>query len=360
MIAGYRLVLAPRLAVAPRITALALAAGIAVGLLLAALTLIAIGLPPRALIDEFVLYAFAPSGGLATTLTRAIPLVLVGLSAAVALRIRFWNIGMEGQLWLGAVAATAVAITDIGPSFLRLPLMAVAAALAGAAWCLLPALAKVRLRAEEVITTLLLNYVAYLFVQQLLYGPWRNGETGFPVSDAFEPGVERLGLVGFGGLHWGLLLALAATAFAWAFCMVGRTGLLMRAVAVNPLAARAAGIHVGRTILLAAAVSGALAGLAGFCVVAGQEYKLTQFIGRDYVFPAIVIAYLGRTNPIGAAVAGIAMAGLYTAGDSLKAFYQIPLSIITTIQAVLLLSVAAFDFLPRYRLSLVHRTGEAG
>ncbi len=348
----YRLVLSPRLAVPRWLTVATLVGGIAFGLLCCAIFLIAFGVPASDLANQFILYVFGNSAGLDQTLTRAISLVLVSLSVALCLRIRFWNIGVEGQLWMGAIGATAVSFYHIGPWFLRMPLMIVAAALGGALWCGIAAVAKIRLRADEVITTLLLNYIGYLFAQDLLYGRWRNPTDQFPVSPTF-PAYEQLPTFGGWHLHYGVFLAIAATVFCWWLCRYSRFGLLSQAVAENRTASRALGIPVARITLTTACLAGAVSGLAGFSIVAGEEHKLTQFVGNDFIFPSIAIAYLGRANPLGVFIAALAVAGLYTTGDSLKAFYQLPDTVVVTMEAFLLMTVAAFDVFIRYRITLL-------
>ena len=349
---GYRAVLAPRLVITPRLTALTLGGGIITGLVVSTIFLLTQGMGLSDLYSQFLVYTFANPEGLDQTLTRAIPLILVGLSVAVCLKVKFWNIGVEGQLWVGAIAATAVTLYHVGPQALHLPIMFVAAGLAGATWCGVCALARLYLRANEVITTLLMNYVGYMLTQQLLYGAWRNPTDSYPVSKTFAPD-ERLALLGFGHVHAGVFIALGMALFCWWLCSFSRVGVLARAVAANPLAARAVGIPVARIVLIMACLGGALSGLAGFCVVAGEEYKLTQFVGNDFIFPSIVVAYLARANPLGVVVASLAIAGLYTAGDSLKAFYQLPGATVLTIEAALLLCVSCFEFFLRYRLSFV-------
>lgn len=353
---GFRLVLAPRLAVSRKTIALTTAVGVVTGLAVCALFLIAVGVPADALGEEFVVYVFGNTAGLDQTITRAIPLILVGLSVAMALQVKFWNVGVEGQSWVGAIGATSVVLYHFGPMALHLPIMFLVAALGGGLWCVLPALAKIWLRADEVVTTLLMNYIGYLWAQDLLYGSWRNPEGSFPVSTTFAPVTERLPNLGFGHVHAGLVIALAAALFCWWLVARSRVGFMARAIAANPVAARATGIPVDWIILLMVMLAGALSGMAGFTLVAGLEYKLTQFIGRDLIFPSIVIAYLGRANPIGVVVASFAIAGIYTAGDSLKAFYQLPQAVVTTIEALLLLTVSAFDFFQRYRVVVVRAT----
>jgi simple sugar transport system permease protein len=348
----YRPLVSPRLTVSRRLTVVTLGAGIVTGLVVSAVFLLTQGLGLGDLYSQFLVYTFTNPEGLDQTLTRAIPLILVGLSVAVCLKVKFWNIGVEGQLWVGAIAATAVVLFHVGPATLRFALMMVVAALAGGVWCGVCAVARLYLRANEVITTLLMNYVAYNLTQQLLYGPWRNPADGYPVSETFDPD-ERLALLGFGHVHAGLFIALGAALFAWWLCGYSRIGILARAVAANPLAARATGVPVAWMIILMASLAGAFSGLAGFTIVAGEEYRLTQFVGNDFIFPSIVVAYLARANPIGVVVASICIAALYTAGDSLKAFYQLPGATVLTIEATLLLCMSSFEFLLRYQLSWV-------
>ena len=350
----YKPLVSPRLVVPRRLALLTLFGGIGTGLVLCTLFLLTQGMGLSDLASQFIGYTFGNPEGLDQTLTRAISLMLVGLSVTMCLRVKFWNIGVEGQLWAGAIAATAVVLYHIGPAGLRLEVMFLAAMLGGGLWCGVCAAARLYLRANEVITTLLMNYVGAMLAQQLLYGAWRNPRDSFPVSQSFPAGA-RLALLGFGHVHAGIFIALAAAVFCFWLCAYSRIGIMSDAIAANPLAARAAGVPVSRVVLLMATLGGALAGLAGFSIVAGEEYKLTQFVGNDYIFPSIVIAYLARANPLGVVVAAIAIAALYTAGDSLKAFFQLPGATVLTIEAILLFCVSCFEFFLRYRLTFVKR-----
>jgi ABC-type uncharacterized transport system permease subunit len=351
----YKPVLSPRLGAPTYLPALTLAAGLVTGLTLSALFLLTQGMSASDLASQFLGYTFGDPEGLDQTLTRAIPLCLVGLSVAVCLRVKFWNIGVEGQLWAGAIAAASIPIYHIGPDGLRLWLMVAASLLGGGVWCGVCALARLRLRANEVVTTLMMNYVAYMLAQQLLYGAWRNSSDSYPVTPTFQP-YETLALLGFGHVHAGLFFALGAALFCWWLCDFSRTGYFAKAVAANPVAARAAGVPAAAVVLLMATLGGALSGLAGFTIICGEEHKLTQFVGNDFIFPSIVIAYLARQHPVGVVVASVAVAALYTAGDSLKAFFQLPGATVLTIEAILLLSVCCFETLLRYRLDWI-KTG---
>lgn len=349
----YRPVVSPRLVVTKRLTAMVLGAGIFTGLLVSALFLLTQGMGLSDLADQFAGYTFGDPEGLDQTLTRSIPFILMGLSVAVCLRVKFWNIGVQGQVWAGAMGATAVSLYHIGPAAVRLEAMFVAAALGGALWCGVCAAGRLYLRANEVVTTLLMNYVAAFLAQQLLYGAWRNPTDSFPVTQSFAPG-ETLALLGFGHVHSGIFISLGAAVFCTWLCAYSRIGVMAKAVAANPVAAKAVGVPVGRIVLLMAAIGGALSGLAGFTIVCGEEHKMTQFIGDpDFIFKSIVIAYLARANPLGVIVAAVAIAGLDTTGDSLKAFFQLPGATVLAIEAVVLMCVSCFEFLIRYRLDWV-------
>ena len=360
MISGLSLV--PRQHTPLWLSVASLAAGIGLGLILATAVLLINGVDFKGIINEFILYSFTNSQGLAQTLTKGTALLLVGTASAVALKLRFWNIGVDGQIWLGAIAATGIAIHDIGPPSIRLELMALASILAGAIWIGIPVLMRLRLGVNEVISTLMLSYVAFLIAQSVLYGGWRDPATSFPVTEGFEPGVEQLARVGFGHLHSGIWLALAASVIVSYLMIISRFGFYLTAVGINIRGARAAGMPVTRVIILTSIIAGGLCGLAGFTIVAGQEYRLTQHIAHNYIFSAILIAFLARFNPVAVVPVSFIVAGLFTAGETLKAFYQLPLSVILVVESLILLSVVAMDFFARYKISfrksLLVKTGE--
>lgn len=329
--------------------------GLAAGMIISVLVLMLNGVSFTDIINEFVVFVFLDSGGQAQLLTEFIPLAMVGLAAAAAMKLNFWNIGIEGQMWVGAVAATFVGTLDIGPESTRLALMFVAAAVAGTLWIAGPAFLKLRYGINEIVTTLLLSYVAFLLVQSLLFGIWRDPDSGFPASPILDEGVERLAQLGWGSLHSGLWLTLAIGAIMWWLMSISRFGFFMDHVGQNPVAAKAAGLPVVMTIVGAVILSGGVAGIAGATIVAGQEHRLTIHIADGYTFSAIVVAFLARFNPLGCLVAALVLAGISSAGEVLKAFYQLPLSIVTMIEAILLLSVLIAEFFGRYHIALRKR-----
>lgn len=213
--------------------------GIALGLLIAFGILIAYGVSAGQIVNEFIVFVFLDLNGLAQVVTASTPLVLVGLASAVALKLRFWNIGVEGQMWLGCIAATGVALFDIGPDLVRLSLMFAAAAAAGACWIGIPAFLKLRFRVNEIITSLLLTYVAYQLVQHLLFEAWHDPGSAFPNSQHYDEGTERLARLGWGSTHTGIWIAVGAGVLLWIVMTRARIGFYMDAIGANADAARA-------------------------------------------------------------------------------------------------------------------------
>lgn len=328
---------------------LVLAGGLLAGLAFATAILLAVGIGLADLVQEFVVSVLTNPANLSAVLVQAAPLAIVGLAAAVAFRVRFWNIGIEGQMIFGAIAATTVAIHDAGPTPLRIGTMMVAAALAGMAWVAVPAFLKIRIGLNEIISTLLLNYVALNALLHLLYGAWRDPTSSFPNSEQYDVS-ERLGELGWENLTWALPLAGLLVLLGWWLLNVSRFGLLARFAEANPLLGEAQGLPMTRVMLAAALISGALAGIAGFTICAGVEYRMTQSFFSGYGFSGILIAFLARNNPLGAFVTAILVGVLFVAGQSLQVFYGIPGSMVQLIQAVIVICVAASDFFVRHRV----------
>lgn len=323
--------------------------GLGAGLLICVVVLAMAGVPPKGVYEEFVLYTFFRPKGLANVLVECTPLILVGLAAAVAFRVQFWNIGLEGQLVLGGMGAAVVALFDVGPEAMRLPLMILGALAGGALWTVVPVLLKLRLGVNEIISTLLLNYVAVLLLQDRIYGSWQDPVDRFPHTRQFDL-AERLPGIGFGDVNWGLAVALAAGLAVWWLVERSRFGLYMTFVGSNPSMSRAVGLPVAAVVVGAVLLSGALAGLAGFVVAAGQEYRLTGSFMTGYLFSGIVIAFLARNSPLAAVVVAFLLGGLYVGGQSLQVFYNLSAGIIDLLQAIVVISVTASELFVRYRI----------
>ena len=234
---------------------------------------------------------------LVETVVKAAPLVFTGLAVAVAFRARFWNIGAEGQLLAGAMAAAFVGAREGLPAWSLVPAMILAGALAGAATAALPAALRVRLKVDEVVATLMLNFVIFYAMMALLDGPWKDPLSGYPDSPDIRMEAEFPALVRATRLHLGVLLAGLAAIAIWLLITRTTLGFQIRAVGANPRAATHGGISVGRVMLLAAAISGALAGLAGVGEVAGLHYQVMASLSPGYGYAGIVVAMLAALQP---------------------------------------------------------------
>ena len=325
-----------------------LAASVLGGIAVSALILIAVGVDPADLFNEFIVENVTDAENAAAILQQAVPLICVGLSASLAFRVRFWNLGLEGQMIWGAIFATAVHMFDIGPPDLHLPIMVVAALLGGALWALLPLALKMRLGVNEIITSLLLNYVASNALLHLLYGQWQDPRDSFPHSPAFSA-HERMPDLG-GGVNSTLLLVLAAALVAWWLVRISRAGFYMDVINANPRMARAVGVPLAAVTAGSVLLSGALSGLGGFVIVSGQEGRLTQSFYEGYGFSGILIAFLARTNPAAATIVAILVAVLFVTGRSLQVFDQVPFAVVQLTQAIIVIAVATSEFFIHHRL----------
>jgi ABC-type uncharacterized transport system permease subunit len=329
-------------------------AGLVAGLIIAAIILIIAGVGLQALYTEFVISIFTNPQALSAVAVQAAPLLIVGLAAAVAFRVRFWNIGLEGQMIFGSVFCTFVAINNIGPEFFRLPLMFIAAALGGMLWIAVPGFLRIRYNLNEIISTLLLNYVALNFLLHLLYGSWKDPKSAFPNSEQYDV-YERLPLIGWENLTLALPLALILAVLLWWLMERSRFGFFSRFAYANPKMARAVGIPLVPVTLAAVLASGALAGVAGFAISAGIEYRMTQSFFLGYGFSGILIAFLARNNPLATIPVAFLLAILFVTGQSLQVFYQIPGAMVQLIQAIIVMTVAAADFFIRHRVRIVQK-----
>jgi ABC-type uncharacterized transport system permease subunit len=335
--------------------ALALAAPVAaaaLALVLSAVPLAWAGAPVLAAYGRLLEGALGSIFALTETLARATPLILTGLAAAVAFRAKLWNIGAEGQLYAGALAAVAVGSGALGLSgALLMPAVVLAGALAGALLLLVPALLKVRLGVDEVVTTLLLNFVVLLFVQMMLEGPLQDPMgMGWPQSPPVLPEAELPNLVPRTRLHLGLVLALVLAVLAWLYTIRTVWGFEARAVGANVEAARYAGMPVGTVLVRTALISGALAGIAGASEVAGLKGYLTQDLSPGFGYAGIVVAMLAQLNPLGCVVSALFVAGVFVGADSMSRALGVSSYLANLIVATALLTMLLASLVTRYRL----------
>jgi len=307
-------------------------------------------------------YALLLEGGFGSrfaiteTLTRATPLILTGLAVAVAFRARLYNIGAEGQLYAGALAAAAVGGLHGGSGFdaspwLLMPLMFAAAAVAGALLLLVPALMKSRLGVDEVVTTLLLNFIVLLFVSAMLDGPMKDPSAlGWPQSVAIQDALQLDKLIARSRVHSGLVAALVLAIGLSVLLKYTTTGFEIRAVGANARAAAFAGMPVGWVMVKVALLSGALAGLAGAVEVAGRAGYVTLDMSPGYGYSGIVVAMLAALHPLGVIAAAVFVAGMLVGADSMSRAVGVPTYIADVIVSVALISMLVATMLTQYRL----------
>lgn len=290
------------------------------------------------------------------TLTRATPLILTGLSVAVAFRTRLFNIGAEGQLYIGALAAVAIGAAPWAqalPVPLWFALTMVGGCIAGALLLLGPTLLKTRFGVDEVVTTLLTNFIVLLFVSLMLDGPMKDPMAmGWPQSVALPAELELSRLLERSRVHSGLLLACVLATILWLVNRHTVFGLQMRAAGANARAASFAGIPVQRVTVLAALLSGALAGLAGVVEVAGRTGYLTLDMSPGYGYTGVVIAMLAGLHPLGVVAASVFVAGVLVGADGMSRAVGVPNAIADVIVAVALLTMLVATMLARYRIRL--------
>jgi simple sugar transport system permease protein len=285
-------------------------------------------------------------------LTRATPLILTGLAAALAFRARLWNIGGEGQLYLGALAAVAVGTGAIdAPALVLVPLVMLAGALGGAAGMAVPTLLRTRFGVDEVVTTLLLNFVILLVVQMMLEGPLKDPMgLGWPQSEPVLDAATLPRLLDRMRVHAGLPLGVALAVALQVVLARTVWGFRIRAVGENPAAARHAGLGVSRTLLGVGLASGALAGLAGAGEVAGLKGYLTADLSPGYGYTGIVVAMLAGLSPLGVVAASLFIAGVFVGADSMSRALGVSNYLADLIVAMALLCVLVGGVAARFRV----------
>ena len=290
--------------------------------------------------------------GVAELLVKATPLVLIGVGLSFGFRANVWNIGAEGQLTIGALAGGALALAFYEvESVLLLPAMMIAGALGGMVWAGIPALLRTRYNANEILTSLMLSYVAILILGYLIHGPMKDPDgLNFPESRLFHDAATLPIILAKTRLHIGWLIALAAVVTAW--IVLGRhlIGFQVRVIGMAPRAAAFAGFEEKRIVWLSFLVAGAAAGLAGLFEIAGPLGQIVPSISPGYGFTAIIVAFLGRLHPVGILLAGILMALSYLGGETAQITLNMPNAVTGVFQGMLLFFLLACDVLIKYRI----------
>lgn len=289
-------------------------------------------------------------------LVKAAPLILIAVGLSLGFRAGIWNIGAEGQYIMGAIFGAAAGLA-LYPAETRLvfPLMVIAGAFGGWVWAMIPAILRTRFRTNEILVSLLLVYVAQAFLSSMALGALRNPEGGgFPGSRNLSqwPAAANLDLIEGTGLHWGVIAAFIAVIAAYILLQRHLLGFQIRLTGQAPRAARFAGVKPDRLVILCMGISGALAGMAGIFEVAGPAGQISIDFASGYGFTAIIVAFLGRLNPIGILLAGLLMALTYIGGELAQFMLGLPSAAIQAFQGMLLFFLLAVDVLSNYRFRL--------
>ncbi len=338
---------------------LTIIASVLVALFVAGFLLLAAGVNPATAYLEILREALGSTYGISETLVKATPLIITGLAVSVAFRMQIWNIGAEGQIYMGACGATGVALFSGLDAPLMLPAMFAAAFFAGGLWASVAGLLRARWQVNEVIVTLLMNYIAILLADYLIYGPWKNPDGyNFPLTAQFVD-AARLTEYFNTRLHSGFFIALFCALAV--YLLMERTiwGYQIKAIGSNPAAARYAGMKTGLAIFLVLALSGAIAGIAGFSEVAGLQHRLQHGLSPGYGYTAIIIAWLARRSALGVIIVSLLMGILLVGGDSLQLSWQLPVAFAYAFQGLILFFLLAGDFFINFRLRWVKEDADA-
>jgi general nucleoside transport system permease protein len=359
------LLLEPRESVSRRFVWGVTLGALLVALLISGFVIWLVGGDPVRSFVHIAVSAFGSIGVISDTLVKATPLILTGLACSLAFRMRLWNIGAEGQFLLGAWGASAVVLAPIlpagTPAIVVIPAMMVAGALAGGLWGFIPGILRARLGVSEIITTLMLNYVALFWVQYWVFGPWSQG--GFQQTNPFPPEAFLPRLTDLSAtfpvlagltVHLGLLFGIVVAAIMWVALERTRWGYEIRLIGDSPRAAQYAGIDIRRKIVVVFVISGALAGLGGMSEVSGVVHRLQDHISPGYGFTAIIIAYLARFGPFRVIVASILFGALILAGREIQ-----PQGVPAMVQGIVLFALIASDVVIRYRIRFARRLATA-
>jgi simple sugar transport system permease protein len=364
---SYRLRLEPRLKEPPAWYPVVLSVGaIVVALVIGGLLIAVAGGNPFASYAHIAQASFGSIGVLSDTLVKATPILMTSLACSIAFRMKLWNIGAEGQFIMGAFGASAVVLVPLFPpetsAWVVLPTMMLAGILAGALWGLIPGLLKAKLNVNEIISTLMMNYIAVSWINYWIFAVWTEG--GFQMSPVFPKNAWLPRLLDyadavpfFRGLttHAGLLMGILVAILLWLVIYRSRWGYEIRLIGDNPRAAEYAGINITRNTVLVMILSGALAGLGGMSEVAGTVHRLqTSPIAAGYGFTGIIVAWLSKLNPLVAILVSVLFGALLLAGREIQ-----PSGIPKMIQGIILVCLIGSEFLMRYRLHIERIAEEA-
>jgi len=329
---------------------------LAITVTVAGILFASLGKDPLRALDVFLLEPFRTGRQIGELGLKATPLVLCALGLALCYRSNVWNIGAEGQFLFGAISAGGLAMwvtmhkVPMVP-WAFLPLAVLAGALGGGAWAAITALLKDRFHANEILVSLMLVYVADLFLNWLMFGPWKDPKGwNFPQTVAFASSTTIPRVFRGVRLHWGFAVALVAVVLMWLVLFRTFKGIQLQIGGPAPAAARYAGFSARSALWTCMVTSGALAGVAGAFEATGPMGQLTPHVSTGYGFTAITVAFVGRLNPIGCVLSSVLLSTFLVGGEMAQSRVQMPASLTGVFQGVLLISLLACDTLIQHRI----------
>lgn len=313
-----------------------------ISLALGSILMLIYGSNPLTAYGALVRSAFGSVNSISETMIKACPLVLAGLGTAVAYRCRFWNIGSEGQIYIGAITATLVGTMPVSlPPVIHILLVVAAGFAGGAFYAFIPAFLKGRLKVNEVISTIMLNYIAINLVAYLVHGPMRDSESYLPISRRFMDAANLPVLIPRTRFNLGLIIAVVAAVAVYFLIWRTIVGYRIRAIGGNIKAARIGGISPLRTLLWAGLISGGLSGLAGSIEIAGLQHRLIEHFSPGYGYLAIAVALVGNLRPLGIVVAAILFGALLSGSNAMQTAANVPATIIYVIEGLIIMIISA-------------------
>lgn len=328
------------------------------GLVIGAIAIFFAKVNPFAVYRAIVIGAFGSKYAITESLVFTTPLILLSVGLIIAYKMNFWNIGAFGQFIMGAIFSSYFALfgpADL-PRFFMLGIMVLAGLVGGAIWALIPALLKAYWEVNEVISTLLLNYIAFNFLKYLMYGPWRAPTSfGFPLSKTFALNAQLPRIITNSRTNLGLIFGIIAAIIVWFIIKKTKFGYRISVIGGNRVAARYAGINVSRDIITGLLLSGAFAGLAGMVQISGILHLLQIEINPYYGYTAIIVAWLSNLNPIACLLVSFLFGAMISGGYFIQLTMRVPFGIISVIQSSILFVLIGSKILLQYRISSARR-----
>lgn len=338
---------------------------VVVAFIISGIILKIIGGEPLRVLKFFFTATFGSFPVISDTLVKATPLIMVGLACAVAFKMKLWNIGAEGQFYIGAFAASLVVLIpmvdlETTPKAVVIGLMMVMGMIGGAIWGFFPGYLKAKYKVNEIITTLMLNYVALYWNNFWIFDKW--SDAGFQMTPTFDKvaWLPRLSDLAreykvFSGitLHLGVVFGIVAAIVIWWILERSQWGYQIKLIGDNPKAARYAGLNISRNLILVMMLSGALAGLAGMSEISGVVHRLQERISPGYGFTGIIVAWLAKLNPFAVIIVSILFGALIVAGREIQ-----PSGLASLLQGIILFMVISSDVFLRYKIRIVRNEQE--